>query len=121
MNDINQKNEHNQQAQDVEPGRINSDTITGNYASSFEHKDYVENTQHDSIANENKWIPEKHDDGFFTSHQDNGAVETIDSSDHRMNANTDSQEPSMTQMRLTQPVFYKASDIFCVKREWQGA
>ena len=65
MNDINQKNEHNQQAQDVEPGRINSDTITGNYASSFEHKDYVENTQHDSIANENKWIPEKHDDGFF--------------------------------------------------------
>ena len=91
MNDINQKNEHNQQAQDVEPGRINSDTITGNYASSFEHKDYVENTQHDSIANENKWIPEKHDDGFFTSHQDNGAVETIDSSDHRMNANTDSQ------------------------------
>lgn len=102
MNDINQKNENNQQAQDIELGRINSDTITGSHASPFEHKDYAENTQHNSIANENKWIPEKHDDGFFTreptvdlgsisGHQGNGAMETIDLGDHRMNANTDSQ------------------------------
>jgi cytoskeleton protein RodZ len=82
MNDINQKNENNRQAQDIEPGRINSDIITGSYASPFEHRDYVENTQYDSIANENKWVPEKHD---------NGAMEAIDLGDHRMNASTDSQ------------------------------